>query len=311
MAGAQKIVCVGAGGLGHPAALELGRRLPLGDRYEIHIVDDDNIELSNLNRQFLFSDKDIGRNKAEVLAERLHAQAERANHEVIAVKKRLTARTCDEILSEASAVLDCTDHIETKFLINDYCTLSHIPFCYGGAIELTGVCLGVPARNGIRGCLRCLFGEHAERDLSHQEQSCQSAGIIGPVAGLIGVLQAAEIVRLMSSPGESKSSFSKFEGRKGRWTRSEVPASEKCPLGCSLRIDATIDLRARTCPHTFLFTKLALEEAVPNSVLEVLFSSQESLANVTRSVKEEGHRVLGSPLPSAKEFRLLIQRGPG
>lgn len=308
-----RIVVVGAGGLGHPAVLQLAESWTRSGELVISILDSDSIERSNLNRQILFAAGDIGSQKACTLARRLEAHIARTESagkvRVSSRAERLNPDNTAELLANADLVLDCTDHIPTKFLINDFCVTAGIPFCYAGAVELEGLCLAVPRHNGSRGCLRCLFGADSETKLSEETRTCQSAGILGPVAGIVGAAEALAALQLLD-PGsrELPSRLYRFSAKTMGWSTSDVRAVSDCPLGCGKPRAATLDLTDKQCPYTFLYTKLALDELEPELRLEAVYDSHETRENVRRSVEREGHRVVSAAKVSARGFHLLVEK---
>lgn len=252
----RRIAIIGAGGLGHPAAFGLVSQWSqsqwsqsqrsqsqrsqspqpanLGE-LELTIFDRDTVELSNLNRQILFETSDIGSSKAEVLADRLAKLLPPASTIRIASRpQHITAETIRECLLDQDFIIDACDSIATKFLLNDYCASTRTPWCYGGAVGLTGQWMVVRADrpDGTHApCLRCMFGDDAEIELEAQTLSCEQAGILGPVAGIIGFSQATATVRsitdsMYSPPAVSE--LNRFAGATGRLTQHRVFAAAEC-----------------------------------------------------------------------------------
>jgi molybdopterin/thiamine biosynthesis adenylyltransferase len=206
----NRVLIVGIGGLGAPAAAALVR----GGVQSITLLDPDPVELSNLPRQLLYAIDDIGTPKVVAAARRL----KEINPAVRIETRRLELvdANADEIIREYGFVIDATDNPAAKFLINDRCVGLRIPFVYGGVLGMTGQAMTVlPGRSA---CLRCLFEEPPEDE---EIASCRDAGIIGPAAGAIGEAQAAEAMR---------------------WIRGETPAL----AGAMLCLDANNMLRIRT-----------------------------------------------------------------
>jgi molybdopterin/thiamine biosynthesis adenylyltransferase len=177
-------VILGAGGLGCPAALALrdearARRLEL----RLVIVDGDRVERSNLSRQLLYTDADVGQLKAEVAARKLGAAARVA---------RFDRSTAGALLAEADVVLDGTDNFETRFCANDEALARGIPLVHGAALGWSGQLLTVvPGRTG---CLRCLFeGPPPEGTVP----ACSEAGVLSPLCGVVGATMARAAVQLL------------------------------------------------------------------------------------------------------------------
>jgi molybdopterin-synthase adenylyltransferase len=183
----KQILIVGAGGLGAPAALSLARA---GIR-NFALIDPDSIELSNLPRQIIFGESDIGVPKVVAAARRLKVIS--PGLAIESIHASLDAANAPEIIARFDFVIDATDNPATKFLINDVCVELGRSFVYGGVLGLTGQAMTVMPRRGA--CLRCLFEEPPDEA---EVASCREAGIIGPVAGAIGEAQAAEALSFVS-----------------------------------------------------------------------------------------------------------------
>ena len=183
----KHILIVGTGGLGLPAAWALARA---GVR-SLGLVDPDSVELSNLPRQIIFGESDLGVPKVVAAARRLEALSPGLAIEPIPVS--LDDANASEIISRFDFVIDATDNPATKFLINDVCVELGRPFVYGGVLGLSGQAMTVLPRRSA--CLRCLFEQPPDEA---EVASCREAGIIGPVAGAIGEAQAAEALSFVN-----------------------------------------------------------------------------------------------------------------
>lgn len=183
----KPILIVGIGGLGVPAVCALARA---GAR-RLGLVDPDAIELSNLPRQVIYTVRDIGRRKADAAAAYL---GERYPGSVCDVYRfALDESNAVRLVSDHAFVIDATDDPATKFLINDTCIALERPFIYAGVLATSGQAMTVlPGRTA---CLRCLFEEPPAAD---ESASCRDAGILGPVAAVIGEIEAAEAIRAVS-----------------------------------------------------------------------------------------------------------------
>ncbi len=184
MASEAKILVVGAGGLGISAAWALARS---GARC-LTLVDPDPVELSNLPRQFIFANADIGRPKVEAAREHLTARFPGVSIDARAIT--LDEANAAALIGAHSFVIDATDNPLVKFLINDTCVRLGVAFVYAGVIGVRGQAMTVLP--GQSACLRCLFEEPPGED---DAASCRDAGIIGPVAGAIGEVEADEAIR--------------------------------------------------------------------------------------------------------------------
>ncbi|HEX9880025.1 MAG TPA: HesA/MoeB/ThiF family protein [Candidatus Binatia bacterium] len=182
----KKVLIVGAGGLGSPAALYLAAA-GIGT---LGIVDADDVELSNLQRQILHGAPDLGRKKVESAKERLgHLNPE---VEVRAHAVRLEEGNAREIIDGYDFIIDGSDNFETKFLVNDITVAMDKAFSHAGIVRFQGQTMTVLPRRSA--CYRCLF---REPPAPGEIMGCQQAGILGVVAGTVGSLQATEAIKYL------------------------------------------------------------------------------------------------------------------
>jgi molybdopterin-synthase adenylyltransferase len=180
----DRILIVGVGGLGVPALWALARA---GAR-RLTLIDPDPVELSNLARQVIFSTSDIGTPKVEAAARWLGERFPEASVERHAIA--LDASNATRLVAQHDFVIDATDSPLAKFLINDTCIAARTRFVYGGVVGMTGQAMTVLP--GETACVRCVFETPPDVD---EIQSCREAGIVGPVAGAVGEMQAGEAMR--------------------------------------------------------------------------------------------------------------------
>ena len=188
---AARVLLVGAGGLGSPAALYLAAA-GVGT---ITVVDHDVVELSNLQRQILHRTSDIGRLKVESARERL-AEVN-PNVQVEALAERFTAGNARALVARHDLVLDGSDNFATRYLVNDACVLEGRPDVYASVVRFDGQASVFAAVNGP--CYRCLFPEPPPPELV---PDCAEAGVLGVLPGLMGVMQATEALKLLLGIGE-------------------------------------------------------------------------------------------------------------
>ena len=186
-----KVLLVGAGGLGSPTALYLAAA-GVG---EIGLIDFDEVDLSNLQRQVLYTTQDLGRPKTEAARERLSAL--NPGTRVVPILERLTAENAMEVLRPYDVIVDGTDNFPTRYLVNDACVLLGKPNVYGSIYRFEGQASVFDARVGP--CYRCLYAEPPPPDLV---PSCAEGGVLGVLPGLIGLIQATETVKLILGAGE-------------------------------------------------------------------------------------------------------------
>lgn len=185
-----RVLVVGCGGLGCPAALYLGAA-GVGN---LVLADDDRVELANLQRQVAFDQSAIDRPKAEALADRVRAINPEIS--VTAHAGRLEGDALAAIVADVDLVLDCTDNFNTRFALNRACVAARVPLVSGAAIRGEGQVSVYDSRDEVSPCYHCLYPEQGNEDLT-----CSEAGVIGPLVGMIGATQAMEAIKVLSGKG--------------------------------------------------------------------------------------------------------------
>src|ERR1700729_2101129 len=188
---AAKVLCVGTGGLGSPMALYLAAA-GIGT---LGLVDFDVVDSSNLQRQIIHSTKDIGRKKLDSAEEKLKALNPALN--VVKHETMLTSANALEILKDYDIVADGTDNFPTRYLVNDACVLLGKPNVYGSIFRFEGQASVFATEAGP--CYRCLYPEPPPPGLV---PSCAEGGVLGILPGLVGVIQATEVIKLILGIGE-------------------------------------------------------------------------------------------------------------
>jgi molybdopterin/thiamine biosynthesis adenylyltransferase len=219
-----RVLIVGAGGLGSAAALALADA-GVGT---IGLCDDDVVDLSNLHRQLLHDDGALGLRKVESAARTLRARAPALDVRTFAV--RFTATAAASIVSPFDIILDGSDNLATKFLVNDVCVLQKKPFVIGAALGWAGQVLAWSEAMSA-GCYRCLFEEPPPDE---PPPSCQDAGIVGPVCGVVGGLQAAAALALVGAgparPAPRPGRLYQYDGLAGRVRAVRFRRRPGCPV---------------------------------------------------------------------------------
>jgi len=221
----SRVLIVGVGGLGCPAAQYLGAA-GVG---HITLVDGDCVDRANLQRQILFADADVGELKAEVGAARLRAN--NPHIEVATVCEHLSPDNAQALIAAADLVLDCTDNFATRYLINDVSLLTGTPWLFASVVQLSGqIALFTPDS----ACFRCLFPEAPEG-----VADCNSAGVLGPMPGLLGMLQAVETVKFLAGLATSlENTLLLVEGLSMDFRRIALRKNTGCRCGTAITIDA-------------------------------------------------------------------------
>jgi len=190
--GNAKVLVLGAGGLGSPAALYLAAA-GVGT---IGIADNDVVDLSNLQRQVLHHTSDIDRPKVESAAEKLHA----INPDITIrpYRQMVDSSNIMDIIEEYDIVVDGTDNFPTRFLVNDACYFAEKPLVHGAILRFDGQAFTIVPGEGP--CYRCIFREPPP---AGSVPNCSQAGILGSVAGIIGTIQATEVLKLIIGQGKT------------------------------------------------------------------------------------------------------------
>src|SRR5919109_4108250 len=176
---------IGVGGIGNPVVTQL-TAMGIG---KLKIVDRDVIEISNLHRQHLYTDEDIGKVKVEAALERLRKINPQV--EIEAVPASVTLYTAEDLVKGSDIVIDALDSIEARYALNDACIKQNIPFIYAGALGMLGsVCTILPNKSA---CLRCIFPALAEDDMP----TCSTEGVHPSILYLVGGIQVAEAVKII------------------------------------------------------------------------------------------------------------------
>jgi len=207
---AARVLVVGAGGLGSPATLYLAAA-GIG---RITIIDPEEVELSNLNRQVLHTTASIGTPKARQAAAAVGALNPAIT--VTPLVERLDAGNIDALLNAHDVVVDCSDNVATRYLVGDAAYRSGTPLVFGGAVRTEGQLAVFQSGEGAGDdspCYRCVFPDMPD---AQQAPGCSEAGILGPVTGVIGTLQALAAVRLiLRLGGPQTGKLTLFDGRQG------------------------------------------------------------------------------------------------
>jgi adenylyltransferase/sulfurtransferase len=232
----SRVLLIGAGGLGSPAALYLAAA-GVGT---LGLVDFDRVDASNLQRQVLFTTPDVGRPKVEVATERLRAL--NPDVAVEAYDEKLEASNAQEILSGFDVVIDGTDTFPSRYLTNDVCVWLGTPLVYGSIMRFEGQVSVFDPKSGAP-CYRCLFAEPPPPELA---PSCAEAGVLGVLPGVIGTLQATEALKLLLGRGEPlRGRLLVYDALAMEFREFRIPRDPDCAVcGDSPTITEPIDYQA-------------------------------------------------------------------
>ncbi|MFB6283892.1 MAG: ThiF family adenylyltransferase [Halobacteria archaeon] len=229
----SRVLCIGAGGLGSPiiqylAAAGIGT---------IGIVDDDEVERSNLQRQVIHGDGDVGRKKVDSAAdfvEQLNPDIEVEKHPT-----RVDSTNIEGLIESYDFVVDGTDNFATRYLVNDACTLANKPFSHGAIFKFEGQVTSFTDPDGP--CYRCMFPEAPPEGMV---PNCAATGVIGVLPGVVGVIQATEVVKYVLGKGEPLDGRMMFYNSLDMsFDEVEIRKDPNCPVCSSSReIDSVTEV---------------------------------------------------------------------
>jgi molybdopterin/thiamine biosynthesis adenylyltransferase len=210
---------IGAGGLGSPAALYLASA-GVG---RIVLVDDDEVDLTNLQRQIMHATDRVGQPKVE--SGRKALLQINPGVEVVALRERAAGDRLAELVRAASVVLDCSDNFSTRHAVNRACVAARVPLVSGAAIRFDGQLSVFDPRSPQSPCYACLFPE----DSGFEDVACSSMGVFAPLVGVIGAMQAAEALKLLIGIKPSLAGrLLLLDGRAMEWTSIGIARNDAC-----------------------------------------------------------------------------------
>lgn len=221
---AARVLIVGLGGLGSPAALYLAGA-GVG---ELWLADHDTVDLTNLQRQIAHGEADLDRPKVASAADRLR----RLNGatRLHTVTERLTGETLAQAVAKVDLVLDCTDNFATRFALNAACWAGGKPLVSGAAIRSEGQLLVIDPRRPESPCYRCLYDERAQDG----QLTCSENGVLAPLVGVIGSLQALEAIKLLAGYGDpAVGRLQVFDAARLEWRSLQLRKAAGCPVCAS------------------------------------------------------------------------------
>ena len=217
---AASVLIVGAGGLGSPAALYLAAA-GVG---HIVLCDDDEVDLTNLQRQIAHDLDNLGRNKAESAARRMRAM----NPDICVEPRaeRLAGEALAAQVAQADLVLDCSDNFATRHAVNRACVVHRKPLVSGAAVRFDGQVSVFDLRQPEAPCYACLFPEDADEG----EMRCAEFGVFAPLVGVVGAMQAAEALKLLIGIGTSLNGrLALYSAREAEWRTIRLKRDPACP----------------------------------------------------------------------------------
>jgi molybdopterin/thiamine biosynthesis adenylyltransferase len=222
---AARVLLIGAGGLGSPAAMYLASA-GVG---RLTLVDDDTVDLTNLQRQIAHTTARVGQPKAASAA--LTLAAINPGVEVVALAERAGAARLQELVAGADVVLDCSDNFATRHAVNRACVAAKVALVSGAVIRFDGQVSVFDARAPASPCYSCLFPQ----DQHFEDAACSSMGVFAPLVGVVGAMQAAEALKLLMGVGRSLAGrLLMLDGLNMEWSSIGVARNPGCPVcGCA------------------------------------------------------------------------------
>ena len=217
---AAKVFIVGAGGLGSP----VGYYLAAAGVGNLAIIDNDIVEISNLQRQIAHSTKTLGMPKVDSAKATLEAL--NPDTRVKPIRERLVKENISDLIKDYDIVVDCSDNFPTRFLVNDACVLLRKKLVSGAILKFEGQLTTVLPGQGH--CYRCLFEDMPPSDIMN---ALQTGGLVGAMPGVIGTLQALEVIKLIVGKGRVlKERLLIFDGLTTKFRRIKVRRNPQCPV---------------------------------------------------------------------------------
>ncbi|NDC60842.1 MAG: HesA/MoeB/ThiF family protein [Betaproteobacteria bacterium] len=218
------VLILGAGGLGSAAALYLAAS-GIGT---ITLVDHDSVDLTNLQRQIAHTTERIGQPKVQSAKAAMLALNPECH--VHAVGQRADVALLNSLVQSAQVVLDCSDNFQTRQALNAACVMHGVPLVSGAVIRLDGQLATFDVRDARSPCYACIF----PADQAPEEVSCSTMGVLAPLVGVIGSLQAAEALKLLAGVGTSLAGrMQMMDGRDLSWTEMHLQRQADCPVCAS------------------------------------------------------------------------------
>ncbi|GLX77690.1 molybdopterin biosynthesis protein MoeB [Thalassotalea insulae] len=218
------VLIVGMGGLGNPVAMYL-TAAGVG---KLIIADGDKVDITNLQRQVLFGEQDVSENKAQQAADKLAHNNGDVTIEV--VDEMLDQELAQYYIPLADVVVDCTDNITSRYLVNRLCVEHQVPFVVGAATGFDGQQLVIDPRQPDSACYHCLFPASEKAPANN----CQTVGIIGPVLAIIAGMQALQTIKLLTEIPVSYNQLNLYDGLHNQWQQFSLSKQAKCEVCGSL-----------------------------------------------------------------------------
>lgn len=215
-----RVLIVGIGGLGCPAALYLASA-GIGT---LVLADGDELELTNLQRQILYRTDQLNQQKSDAARESLTAL--NPENEIQVLSKKLDKKDLLDLVKSMDIVLDCTDNLDSRYAINRACVAHGKPHLVGAAIGFEGHFIYFDHKDNQSPCYQCLVTDNGTRP----DANCANSGVLGPVLGVIGSLQALTALKLIAGLESEPNKLLRFEAEALTWCKYDLPQDPECPV---------------------------------------------------------------------------------
>ncbi len=214
----SRVLIIGLGGLGSPVI----QYLAASGIGHLVLVDDDAVELSNVQRQICHGTDDVGKSKVQSAIEEI----ERINPtiSVTGFEQKADTEFFQQHLQNVDLIVDCSDNFDIRYLINDVCLEHNIPWVSGAAVALQGQVICFDPRLDNQPCYRCLYPQAGD-----EQRNCSTSGILAPVVGIIGTLEALEVIKILTGIGKPVlGRLQTFDALEGQWRSWGLNKDEAC-----------------------------------------------------------------------------------
>ena len=215
----SRVIIIGLGGLGAPVAMYLAAA-GIGT---LTLVDFDTVDLSNLQRQIIHSTNNIGLSKVVSAKQALQSINPEINYRII--DEELSQKALDAEIEQHDIVVDCTDNFSTRFAINQSCVNTSIPLVSGAVIRMEGQVTTFDYRKENQACYQCLYAEEGE-----MEDTCSTTGVLAPVAGIVGSIQATEVLKLLTGLPTLAGRLLVLDAKYMDWREIKLRKDSNCPI---------------------------------------------------------------------------------
>ena len=216
---ASRVIIIGLGGLGAPVAMYLAAA-GIG---HLTLVDFDEVDLSNLQRQIIHTTETIGLEK--VVSAKQHLQAINPDINYRTIDEKLSANALKNEIVNHDVVVDCTDNFPIRFTSNKACVDTKTPLVSGAVIRMEGQVTTFDYRQADQACYQCLYGEEGET-----EDTCSTTGILAPVAGIVGSIQATEVLKLLTGLPTLAGRLLMLDAKYMDWREIKLKKDHACPV---------------------------------------------------------------------------------